>query len=241
MARLAGRRILLTGGASGIGEATARACRREGAALALLDVDREAVERVAGELGVTALVADLRDAAALPAAVDGAAEALGGLDGVVNCAGVNVTGPFGQLTLGDWNRALEVNLTGPFVVCQAALRHLQPGSAIVNVASGVGLRPDSANVTPYAASKGGLIALTRALAAELAPHIRANVVAPGLTRTPMTAHLLIGDPPPAAARYALQRAADPAEIAAAILFLLSDEASFITGVVLAADGGRTFH
>lgn len=241
MARLAGRRILLTGAASGIGEATARACGREGAELALLDIDADGLARVAGDLGATPIVVDLRDAAALPAAVDRAAGALGGLDGVVNCAGVNVTGPLAQLTVDDWNRALEVNLTGPFVICQAAVRHLQPGAAIVNVSSGVGLRPDSPNVTPYAASKGGLIALTRALAAELAPHIRANVVAPGLTRTPMTAHMLVGDPPPAAARYALQRAADPAEIAAAILFLLSDEASFITGVVLAADGGRTFH
>lgn len=238
--RLSGRRILLTGAASGIGRASAEACRREGARLALLDVSPD-VERVARELEALPLVVDLRDLTALPDAVARAAEAMGGLDGVVNCAGANVTRPLAEVTLADWAKAMEINLTAPFVICQAAVPRLSTGAAIVNVVSGVGLRPDSPGVSPYAASKGGLIALTRALAAELAPDIRVNAVAPGLTRTPMTTQMLQGDPPPALARYALKRAAEPEEIANAILFLLSDEASFVTGITLAADGGRTFH
>jgi NAD(P)-dependent dehydrogenase (short-subunit alcohol dehydrogenase family) len=238
--RLAGRRILLTGAASGIGRAAAETCRREGARLALLDVD-PAVEDVARELDALALVLDLRDLAALPGAVDRAAGAMGGLDGVVNCAGAAVTRPLSEVTPGDWAKAMEINLTAPFLICQAAAPRLPRGGSIVNVVSGVGLRPDTPGVTPYAASKGGLIALTRALAAELAPDIRVNAVAPGLTRTPMTEHMLLGDSPPALARYAMKRAAEPEEIANAILFLLSDEASFVTGVLLAADGGRTFH
>ena len=241
--RLQGRRVLITGAASGIGKATAELCAREGAALALIDVNAAGLTAVAEALDARAFPADLRDQARLGGVVEACAEALGGLDGVVNCAGVNVGGAVPALSLGDWSLALDVNLTAPFLVCQAALRRMGPGAAIVNVASGVGLRPDAPNISAYAASKGGLIAFTKALAAEFAPHIRANVVCPGLTVTPMVAHMLGDDPAqaPAAARYALKRPAQPGEIANAILFLLSDEASYVTGIIVAADGGRTFH
>jgi NAD(P)-dependent dehydrogenase (short-subunit alcohol dehydrogenase family) len=244
--RLSGRRVLLTGAASGIGRATAELLAREGAALALLDIDAGRLAEVAQQTGGKAFAVDLADAAALPGIVDRAAEALGGLDGIVNCAGINLLGPMGELPLADWNRSLAVNLTAPFVICAAAVKHLKPGASIVNVASGVGLRPDSPNVAAYAASKGGLIAVTKAMAAELAPHIRANAVLPGLTDTPMVAPMLEGyaddtSKAPAAARYALRRAARPSEIGNAILFLLSDEASFVTGIAMPADGGRTFH
>ncbi|MDB5444968.1 MAG: 3-oxoacyl-ACP reductase [Phenylobacterium sp.] len=241
--RLEGRRVLITGAASGIGKATAELCAREGAALALMDINAQGLAPVAEALGAKAFPADLRDQAGLASAVDACAEALGGLDGVVNCAGVNVSGALGGLTPADWQLALDVNLTAPFLICQAALRRMGPGASIVNVSSGMGLRPDAPNVSAYAASKGGLIAFTKALAAEFAPDIRANVVCPGLTATPMTAHMLGNDPAssPAANRYALKRPADPSEIANAILFLLSDEASYVTGIIVAADGGRTFH
>jgi len=242
--RLAGRRVLVTGAASGIGKATAEICAREGAALALLDVNGPALEDIAGALGAAAIVADLRDQTGLPAQVDQACETLGGLDGVVNCAGIWISAPLAEMSLADWQTTLAVNLTAPFLVCQAALRRMTKG-AVVNVASGMGLVPDSARVAAYAASKGGLIAFTKAMAAELAPDIRANLVCPGLTATPMMAPVLDPYPDPAEApiaqRYALRRPAQPREIAAAILFLLSDEASYVTGAVMAVDGGRTFH
>jgi NAD(P)-dependent dehydrogenase (short-subunit alcohol dehydrogenase family) len=243
--RLAGRRVLITGAASGIGRATAELMAKEGAALALLDVDAERLARVAEATGGVALVADLLDVQRLPAVVEQAVERLGGLDGVVNCAGVHRNGSLTESTLEDWTQSIAVNLTAPYVICRAAAVHMGPGASIVNVASGVGLRPDSPNISAYAASKGGLIAFTKAVAAELAPHVRANVVCPGLTNTPMVAPMWAGyaDPSqsPAASRYALKRAASPEEIGQAILFLISDEASFITGITLAVDGGRTFH
>src|SRR5690606_32579756 len=120
--------------ASGIGRAAAEVCRREGAGLALLDVNPD-VERVAGELEALPLIVDLRDLAALPGAVARAAEAMDGLDGVVNCAGANVTRPLAEVTLADWAKAMEINLTAPFVICQAAVPRLSTGAAIVNVVS----------------------------------------------------------------------------------------------------------
>jgi NAD(P)-dependent dehydrogenase (short-subunit alcohol dehydrogenase family) len=241
--RLAGRRILLTGAASGIGRASAELMAREGGRLALVDVNAEGLKATADAVAGIALAADLLDSESLPTVVDRAADALGGLDGVVNCAGVAMHASLAELSLQDWNRAIAINLTAAFMICRSAVRHLGPGASIVNVASGMGVRPDTANVAAYAASKGGLIAFTKAIAAELAPAIRANVVCPGLTQTPMTAFMFDADgqTSPSAVRYALGRAARPDEIARAILFLLSDEASYVTGATLAADGGRTFH
>ncbi len=244
-ARLKGHRVLITGAASGIGRATAELMAAEGAALVLVDVDAKGLTEVADRTGGKAVVIDLADTPALPAMVEQAVAHLGGLDGVVNCAGVHVAGSLSKMPLSDWNRALAVNLTAPYAICAAAARHLGAGSSIVNVASGAGLVPDSPNITAYAASKGGLIAFTKAVAAELAPRVRANVVCPGLTHTPMVAHMLDAyeDPTqaPAAARYALRRPAQPEEIGRVILFLISDEASFVTGATVTADGGRTFH
>jgi NAD(P)-dependent dehydrogenase (short-subunit alcohol dehydrogenase family) len=241
--RMAGRRVLVTGGASGIGKASAAAFVREGAAVALLDVNAATLEAAAREIGAAPIMADLMDPARTAAAVEAAAQALGGLDGVMNCAGVTNGGPLGELSLEDWSKALGVNLTAPFVVCKAALPHLQKdGGAIVNVASGAGVRPDMPNAAAYAASKGGLIAFSKALATELAPRIRVNVLAPGLVLTPMTAPVLAaGSGSVATSRYPMRRAAEPAEMAEAALFLISDQASYVTGITLAADGGRTLH
>ena len=132
---------------------------------------------------------------------------------------------------------LEVNLTGTYIVVRCALPWLAraPFATIVNIASGQSLLP-TPNLTAYAASKGGVVNLTRALAAELAPAIRVNSVCPGLVDTPMTAGLERD-----VSRYALERMADPLEIAQAILFLTGTESSFVTGAALAIDGGRTFH
>jgi len=247
MARLAGRRILVTGGASGIGRATAMTFAREGAAVAVLDRDADAAARVARDAGGHAVAADVGDAAAVDAAVQAAAAALGGLDGVVNAAGILSNPGIAGTSPEAFARTLAVNLTGTFLVVRAALPFLQavPAATIVNIGSGVGLLPTGGGSIAYVASKGGVIAMSKAMAMELAPAIRVNVVCPGIVETAMTESFLRGASgevaPDIAARYALKRPASAEEIAAAILFLTSDEASFVTGIAMPVDGGRTFH
>src|SRR4051794_2922259 len=133
---------------------------------------------------------------------------------------------------------MDVNLTGIYIVVRCCLPWLAKatGATIVNIASGQGLLPNTPDMTAYAASKGGVVNLTRALAAELAPAIRVNSICPGMVNTPMTMGGQ-GDVTP----YALKRVAEPLEIAHAILFLTGGESSFVTGAALAVDGGRTFH
>jgi NAD(P)-dependent dehydrogenase (short-subunit alcohol dehydrogenase family) len=169
---------------------------------------------------------------------------MGGIDGVANVAGVGKPGLFRDMTLENWNRVLSINLTGPFLVCKAALPFLekQERVAIVNVSSGSALLPVGPAIASYVASKAGLIAFLKALAYELAPKIRVNIVCPDAVDTPilpdslrMTANNSETSP------YALKRIADPSEIANGLLFLMCDEASYFTGVTLAVDGGQTFH
>jgi NAD(P)-dependent dehydrogenase (short-subunit alcohol dehydrogenase family) len=240
-ARFQGRRIYLTGAASGIGLATARLLAEGGAALAVADVDAAGLEAAAEATNGWACLVDLSDGAAIDASVAEAATALGGLDGVINCAGLAHRARLDELEPSDWDRIIAVNLTAPYRVCRAALPWLRsgPAASIVNVASGVALLPTGPGASVYAASKGGLLSFTKALARELAPDIRVNAVCPGLAKTPMTARALQDDA--FVASYALRRAAEPLEIAQAIAFLSSHEASYITGIILAADGGRTFH
>jgi NAD(P)-dependent dehydrogenase (short-subunit alcohol dehydrogenase family) len=241
MPRLENRKILITGGASGIGRATCELFVREGAAVAVLDRD---VSRVAG---IHAIAADVSDAAAVSRAMRDAAQALGGLDGLVNAAGVFINRALMETTPDVWNATIAVNLTGTFLCVQAAVPFLRQAerATIVNIASGVGLLPTGGGSTAYVASKGGVIAMTRALAAELAPGIRVNAVCPGAVETPMTDGTLRDSAgaviPAIVNRYALGRPAAPDEIAAGILFLTAHESSFVTGVNLAVDGGRTYH
>lgn len=247
MARLAGRRIIITGGASGIGRATARLFRQEGAAVAILDRSDNAAKAIADEIGAFTISCDVSDPASVSAAVDKAADAMGGLDGVVNAAGILADTGIADTTPEVFSRTIAVNLTGTFLVIQAAAPLIQKEGkgTIVNIASGVGLLPTGPGSIAYVASKGGVVALTKSVAMELAPSIRVNSVCPGAVETAMTASYIRtggGDPNPAiAARYALGRHAQPEELAAAILFLTSDEASFMTGIALPVDGGRTFH
>jgi NAD(P)-dependent dehydrogenase (short-subunit alcohol dehydrogenase family) len=251
MPRLVGRKVIITGGASGIGRATATLFSREGAKVAVLDRDAAQAEAVARSIGGAAFTVDVSDAAEVARAVAAAAGALGGLDGMVNAAGVFINRGLMETGPEIWHQTMAVNLTGTFLCAQAAVPFLRQASdsaghsTIVNIGSGVGLLPTGAGSTAYVASKGGVIALTRALAAELAPSVRVNVVCPGAVETPMTEGTLrdaAGSVVPAIVdRYALGRPAAPEEIAAGILFLTSHESSFVTGITLAVDGGRTFH
>ncbi|WP_326540600.1 SDR family NAD(P)-dependent oxidoreductase [Pseudorhodoferax sp.] len=237
------RKLLVTGGASGIGEALVALALEAGARVHVLDLQppRQAAE------GLSASAADVRDAEAVRAAVEAARAAMGGIDGVANVAGINArAGELGQTDFGLWRKVLEVNLLGALHTAEFALPALRASASasIVNVASGVGLRPFP-GVGAYAASKGGLIALTRTWAMELGPGVRVNAVCPGPVDTPLLAGRaereggLVARIDPSS--YALQRIAQAGEVAAAIAFLLGADASYITGATLAVDGGRTFH
>ena len=241
MARLAGRKILITGGASGIGRATATLFQAEGARVAVLDRPGTAHE------GLFVPV-DVADPTSVRQAVQTAQAELDGLDGVVNAAGIFCPAGLADTTADLFSRTLAVNLIGTFLVIQAAAPILlasKTPATIVNIGSGVGITPTGPGSTAYVASKGGVIAMSKALAMELAPTVRVNVVCPGAVETPMTEGFLrnaAGQVDPAvASRYALRRPATAEEIAAAILFLTAAESSFVTGVTLPVDGGRTFH
>ena len=242
--RLHGRRILNPGGASGIGAATARLFAAEGAKVAVLDRQQAEAQAVADEIGGVALAADVTDWDQVQATVAKAADALGGLDGLVNAAGILAVGSLLDTDIATFRKVVDVNLTGLFAVCKAAAPHLLASgpSSIVNIASGVAIRP-FVGQSAYAASKGGVLTLTRVLAQELAPKVRVNSVCPGAVDTPMTMPMYTSNSlrEEVASRYALQRTGQPEELAQAILFLTAASSSFITGIALPVDGGRTFH
>lgn len=235
---LHGRRIVVTGAASGIGRRTAERFVAEGASVAMWDRDADRLAEAAAAIGGVADTVDVAQEASVTAAALHSAEAMGGIDGVVNAAGVMLRGSVADVDAATWRRVLDINLTGTYLVVRACLPWLQAaaGATIVNLASGQGLLPNVANRTAYAASKGGVVNLTRALAAELAPAIRANTVCPGLVDTPMADGVRGNN-----GNYALGRLATPDEIADAILFLTASTSSYITGAALAVDGGRAFH
>lgn len=238
LGRLRGRRIVITGAASGIGKATALLFAEEGAQLALFDMDEQGATHTAQQTGGRAFRADVTDEASLERAAAQAAQALGGIDGVVNAAGIMPTGRMGETPVAVWRKVLEVNLTGTWLVSRACLPWLQKerGSTIVNIASAAGLLPNAPGLTAYAASKGGVVNLTRAMAAELAPDIRVTCVCPGMVDTPMAEGFRSN-----VGNYALKRIADPKEIARVLMFLSSADSSYVTGAILAVDGGRSFH
>ncbi|MDR5654801.1 SDR family NAD(P)-dependent oxidoreductase [Ruixingdingia sedimenti] len=245
--RLDGRRIILFGGGSGIGKATAELFAREGARLAIVDHDRTAATAVAEAVGGVAIAADISDAPQVKAAVDGANAALEGIDGLVNTAGVFDPADLENTAPDLWNQVIGINLTGTYLVCRHALPHLRRAApaTIVTLGSGVALVPTGPTSAAYVAAKGGVIALTRQMAMEAAPLVRANCVCPGMVDTPMTRTILRDDTGETRSSitgsYALKRAAAPGEIAAAILFLTSRDSSYVTGTAMAVDGGRTFH
>jgi NAD(P)-dependent dehydrogenase (short-subunit alcohol dehydrogenase family) len=246
--RLAGRRILVTGAASGIGLAVARLFQREGAAVAMLDRDAAGL-KAAGVDGAVLAVCDVADESGVRESVARAGDALGGLDGVVNSAGIDLLRRFEAMSSAEWSHVLAVDLTGPMLVCHAALPLMKRAGrgTIVNIASGAGLRPLEQR-TAYCAAKSGLIMFGKTLAMDLAgDHIRVNAICPGIIDTPLFRGSWTSAPDPQAElgrildRYVIKRAGHPDEIAHAALYLTSDESSFVTGAALAVDGGRTFH
>jgi NAD(P)-dependent dehydrogenase (short-subunit alcohol dehydrogenase family) len=238
--RLDGKVALVTGGAAGIGRATAEAMTALGARVIVCDRDGAAAKAVAAELpGARPLTLDVADAAAIAAAFAG----LDRLDILVNNAGRGARVPATEMPAETWDAVLQVNLSGAFHCARAAapLMAAAGGGAVVNVASimglvGGGLYPNAA----YHASKGGLVNLTRALALEWAPQrIRVNAVAPTFARTALTEKLLADTDMEQAicALTPMGRLVEPMEVATAIAFLASPAAAMITGVTLPVDGG----
>jgi meso-butanediol dehydrogenase / (S,S)-butanediol dehydrogenase / diacetyl reductase len=232
-----GRVALVTGAASGIGRATAIRLRDEGARVAGLDVAPVDVD------GVHGIGCDVRDEDQVAAAVAAAARWGGRIDLLANVAGVASSAHTTDVTLAEWDRILAVNLTGTFLACRAALPHLIAArGAVVNVASLAGVRGWRYSAA-YSAAKGGVVALTRALAVEYAPDgVRVACVCPGSVDTPLKRDLVPApDQDPRLAGHARALldppVADPAEVAAAIAYLGSAEARFATGAVLRLDGG----
>lgn len=238
--RLSGRRILITGAASGMGRAIAQLFAAEGAALALLDRNADGVAAVAAELGATAYGCDVSARAESFEIVARAGEALGGLDGVVNGAGILDITPFADLDPASWDRMLAVNLTGPFNIIRAALPMLQAAerATIVNIASVSALMP-MPGTTGYSASKAGALMLTKCLGMDLGPNIRANAICPGVIQTEMTRYIWENPEHTARAadRVALKRLGLTDDVARATLFFTTEDSGFTTGAMLPVDGG----
>jgi 3-oxoacyl-[acyl-carrier protein] reductase len=242
---LAGKAAIVTGGASGIGREIAPRLAAAGAAVVVADRDGEGAETVAGEIsasGDRALgwAVDVRDAGGCEAMISAARQEFGRLDVLVTSAGIARSQPFLQTSLELWQETLDVNLTGTFLCCQAAAPAMieAGGGRIITLASVSGQRGGISRAA-YGASKGGVITLTRVMAVELAQYnITVNSIAPGPIETPMAS--VMHSPANRAAwvgSVPAQRYGTPAEVAAAVVFLASDEASYITGHVLNVDGG----
>lgn len=242
---MAERVAFVTGAASGIGFATTRFLLSEGWRVALADRDGGALDKALGTLGAgaraLALPLDITDEEAVAKAVAKAESELGGLDGVLNSAGIAADVPALDTKIDLFRRILDINVTGTFIVAQAAARIMQRrgGGAIVNMASVSGLR-GSKGRSAYGASKGAIVTLTQVLANDLARHgIRVNAVAPGPVETPMVKAMHVEADRALWHRYIpMKRYGTPEEVAKAIAFLLDGEkSSFITGEILAVDGG----
>jgi NAD(P)-dependent dehydrogenase (short-subunit alcohol dehydrogenase family) len=240
VAELDGQVAVITGGASGIGRATAIRFAAEGAAVAVVDRDADAATAVAAEVGGRAYAVDVRDGDALGLAMQSVADEFGRLDILFNNAGSGDLRPLHTVDDKLWHRLIDVNLTGTFNGIRAAVPLMLEGGggAIVNNASVSGLTP-TRNEAAYSAAKAGVIALTKSGALEYGPSVRVNCVAPGHVRTPLTAvwEQFPDVFDPVAAVIPLGRIGHADEIAEVVLFLASRRSSYITGQTLVVDGG----
>jgi NAD(P)-dependent dehydrogenase (short-subunit alcohol dehydrogenase family) len=250
---VAGRSVLVTGAGGGVGRASAIQLGRLGARLALTDRDSDSLAQttaLAQSAGAQVVwqVGDIADPKTAEQLVASAERSFGAIDGVCNIAGVLSGGSIEQARIEEFDRAMHINCMAQLIVIQKALPALRRSkhASIVNVAS-IGALTALPMMSIYCASKAAVVGLTRAVAAELAPDIRCNVICPGGIDTPMSRTLFAGfDPceraammPKLIGRQLLKRFAEPDEIAAAIVFLISDQASFLTGAVMPVDGGVT--
>ena len=243
MRGLAGKRVLVTGGASGIGAATAARFLEEGSSVCVMDRDPDGRERILRELPnlAAAIAGDVSDLKQAQAAFEEARRVMGGVDVLINNAGISIRHKFLDITPEEWNQVLAVNLTGAFYMAQTAARYMweQGSGVILQTAStnGVVGYPYYAD---YNASKAGLIALTRSMALELAPKVRVCAVAPGYVLTPMQrAEYSAAMLDAVNRRIPLGRHAQPEEVAALFAFLASDDATYLTGHVYTIDGAET--
>jgi len=243
MRGLTNKRVLITGGASGIGAATAVRFLEEGSQVCILDCNAKACKDIRHQLPAIseAIIADVTDLMQVEAAVANAVRVMDGVDVLINNAGISIRHNFLDITPEEWDKVIAVNLTGVFYVAQTAARHMMERG------SGVILQTASTNgvmgypyYADYNATKAAVIELTRSMALELAPKVRVCAVAPGYVLTPMQraeyTDVMLGE---VNAKIPLRRHAKPEEIAALFAYLASDDAAYATGHVYTMDGGET--
>ena len=243
MRGLKGKNVIVTGGASGIGQATATRFLEEGCSVSVLDRSADARARVAQDLpGLTAVIdADVADIEQVHAAFAEAVELMGSVDVLINNAGISIRHDFLDITAEEWDQVVDVNLKGIFYMAQTAAKHMvKNGSGVIlNTASTAG-STGYPHYADYSASKGGVIALTLAMALELAPTVRVNAISPGYVLTPMQRAEYTNEMLDAVnSKIPLGRHAKPEEIAALFAFLASEDAAFAPGQVYAMDGAET--